>query len=139
MAERDEHPETPEEAEAPWEAEPDPNRSGLRDPARAARSLAAVALAFEALALLMAIVPMRMILDEPTPATVAVIVLVIAAVALAGMAKRPWVWPAGAVLQLAVIACWPIHWSLGVAGLIFACVWLYCWHVKRQLALPPKR
>ncbi|MEU5874458.1 DUF4233 domain-containing protein [Glycomyces sp. NPDC047369] len=138
MAEHDEHPETPEAAEAPWE-EPDPNRSGLRDPARAARTLAALALVFEALALLMAIVPMRMILDDPAPATIAIVVLVVLAVALAGMAKRPWIWPAGAVLQLAVIACWPIHWSLGVAGLIFGCVWLYCWHVKRQLALPPKR
>ncbi|GAA2292826.1 hypothetical protein GCM10009853_055910 [Glycomyces scopariae] len=133
-----EHPERPEDAEAPWE-EPDPNRSGLRDPARAARGLAAMALAFEALALLLAIVPMRIILDDPAPATIAIVALVLAAVVLAGMAKRPWIWPAGAVLQVAVIACWPIHWSLGVAGIVFACVWGYCWHVKRQLGLPPRR
>ncbi|MFB9660909.1 DUF4233 domain-containing protein [Glycomyces mayteni] len=117
----------------------DPNRSGLRDPERAARSLAALALVFEALALLMAIVPMRMILDDPAPATIAIVVLVVLCIALSGMAKRPWVWPAGAVLQLAVVACWPLHWSLGVAGIVFALVWAYCWSVKRQLAKPPKR
>jgi hypothetical protein len=121
------------------ETEPDPNRSGLRDPARAARSLAAMALAFEALALLLAIVPMRMILDDPAPATIAIGILTVVAIVLAGMAKRPWIWPAGAVLQVAVIACWPLHWSLGAAGIVFALVWLYCWHVKHQLSKPPKR
>jgi hypothetical protein len=130
--------ETPEEAEAPW-AGPDANRSGLRDPARAARSLAAMALSFEALALLLAIVPMRMILDDSTTAIVVILVLTAACVVLAGMAKRPWVWPAGAVLQLAVIACWPIHWSLGVAGIVFGLVWAYCWYVKTALGRPPKR
>jgi hypothetical protein len=130
--------ETPEEAEAPLTG-PDEQRSGLRDPARAARSLAAMALSFEALALLLAIVPMRMILDDSTTAIVVILVLTAACVVLAGMAKRPWVWPAGAVLQLAVIACWPIHWALGVAGIVFGLVWAYCWYVKTALERPPKR
>jgi hypothetical protein len=130
--------EEPEEAEAPW-TEPDPNRSGLRNPGRAARGLAAMALSFEALALLLAIVPMRMILDDSGLATIVILVLTAVCVVLAGMAKRPWVWPAGAVLQVAVIACWPIHWSLGAAGIVFALVWAYCWSVKRQLGRPPKR
>ena len=137
MADPDGH-ETPEEAEAPWTG-PDEQRSGLRDPARAARSLAAMALSFEALALLLAIVPMRMILDDSTTAIVAILVLTVACVVLAGMAKRPWVWPAGAVLQVALIACWPIHWSLGVAGIVFGLVWAYCWYVKTALGRPPKR
>jgi hypothetical protein len=130
--------ETPEEAEAPWTG-PDEQRSGLRDPARAARGLAAMALSFEALALLLAIVPMRMILDDSTTAIVAILVLTAACVVLAGMAKRPWVWPAGAVVQVALIACWPIHWSLGVAGIVFGLVWAYCWYVKTTLGKPPKR
>ncbi|WP_204745194.1 DUF4233 domain-containing protein [Glycomyces paridis] len=134
MAEHEE----PEAAEAPW-TEPDPDRSGLRDPARAARSLAAMALSFEALALLLAIVPMRMILDEPAAATIAIVVLTLACVVLAGMSRRAWIWPAGAVLQVAVIACWPLHWALGAAGVVFALVWAYCWYVKIQLARPPKR
>lgn len=128
----------PEEAEEPW-TEPDEGRSGLRDPARAARSLAAMALSFEALALLLAIVPMRMLLDDSSTATVAILVLTVACVVLAGMAKRPWVWPAGAVLQVALIACWAIHWALGVAGIVFGLVWAYCWYVKIALGKPPKR
>lgn len=137
MADDDRHV-TPEEAEEPW-SEPDEGRSGLRDPARAARSLAVMALSFEALALLLAIVPMRMILDDATAATIAILILTVACIVLAGLAKRPWVWPAGAVLQVAVIACWPIHWSLGVAGIVFALVWAYCWYVRTALGRPPKR
>jgi cell division protein FtsW (lipid II flippase) len=133
-----EHPEHPEEAEAPW-TEPEDDRSGLRDPDRAARSLAAMALSFEALALLLAIVPMRMILDDSGTAMVVILILVALCVVLAGMSRRSWVWPAGAVLQLAVIACWAIHWSLGVAGIVFGLVWAYCWYVKVALGRPPKR
>ncbi|WP_026922728.1 DUF4233 domain-containing protein [Glycomyces arizonensis] len=114
-------------------------QSGLRNPQRAARGLAAIALVFEALALLLAIVPMRILLDDATTATWVILVLTVACVVLAGMAGRPWVWPAGAVVQAALIACWAIHWALGVAGLVFALVWLYCWYVKHQLGKPPKR
>jgi hypothetical protein len=137
VAEHDEQV-TPEEAEEPW-SEPDEGRSGLRDPARAARSLAAMALSFEALALLLAIVPMRMILDDATLAITVVLILTVVCIVLAGMAKRPWVWQAGAVVQLALIACWPIHWALGVAGIVFGLVWAYCWYVKTALERPPKR
>jgi len=141
-----EHPEHGEEAEAPW-TEPEDDRSGLRDPNRAARSLAALALSFEALALLLAIVPMRMILDDAKPAITAVLILTVVCIVLAGMTKRPWVWPAGAVVQVALIACWPLsfaqpehwHWSLGVAGVVFGLVWAYCWYVKVALGKPPKR
>jgi hypothetical protein len=141
VADEDEHAherETPEEAEAPW-TEPEDTRSGLRDPKRAARSLAAMALSFEALALLLAIVPMRIILDDSTIATIVILILTVACVVLAGMSRRDWVWPAGAVLQAAVIACWPIHWALGVAGIVFGLVWAYCWYVKVALGKAPKR
>lgn len=128
-------------------AEPDRTASGLRDPIRAARSLAAVALGFEAFALLMAIVPMRMLLDDPVPATWAVVALVAACVVLAGMSRRRWVWPAGALVQLALIALGALsfarpeqwNWSLGAAGLVFGAVWAYCWNVKAGLERPPRR
>jgi hypothetical protein len=137
VADHDEHV-TPEEAEEPW-TEPEEGRSGLRDPARAARSLGAMALSFEALALLLAIVPLRMILDDATVAITAVLILTVACIVLAGMTKRPWVWKAGALVQLALIACWPLHWALGVAGIVFGLVWAYCWYVKIALGSPPKR
>ncbi|WP_205326578.1 DUF4233 domain-containing protein [Glycomyces sp. YM15] len=137
MADNDGHV-TPEEAEEPW-TEPEEGRSGLRDPDRAARSLGAMALSFEALALLLAIVPLRMILDDATLAITAVLVLTVACIVLAGMMKRPWVWKAGALVQLALIACWPLHWALGVAGIVFGLVWAYCWYVKVALGKPPKR
>lgn len=120
-------------------AEPDTAASGLRDPRRAARSLAAIALGFEALALLMAIAPMRMLLDEPTAATWAIVALVVVFVVLAGLSGRKWIWPVGAVAQAALIAFWFFHWALGAAGLVFAAVWAYCWYVKNQLGKPPKR
>jgi hypothetical protein len=117
-------------------AEPE---SGLRNPERAARGLAAACLSFEAVTLLLAIVPMRMMLDDPAPAVTVLLVLTGVCVALAGMARRPWVWPAGSVVPAALVACWPLHWSLGVAGVVFGLVWGYCWRVKHQLNRPPKR
>ncbi len=95
-------------------------------------------MSFEALALLLAIVPMRMILDDPTGAIIAILILTVACVLLAGMAKRPWVWKAGAVVQVALISCWPLHWALGVAGIVFGAVWAYCWYVKIALGKAPE-
>ncbi|THV42029.1 DUF4233 domain-containing protein [Glycomyces buryatensis] len=98
-----------------------------------------MALSLEAMALLMAIIPMRILLDDATAATIAVLSLTVACIGLAGFSRRPWIWKAGAVIQVALIACWFIHWSLGAAGIVFALVWAFCWQTRNQLAKPPRR
>ncbi|QSB05988.1 DUF4233 domain-containing protein [Natronoglycomyces albus] len=119
---------------------PDPAlTSGLRNPQKAARGLAAATLSLEALAVLMAIAPMRMLLEDSGPAIVALLVLFVGCVVLAGMVRKSWIWQAGMALQVAFIACFVFHPSLGVGGVIFAATWAYCWNIARDLSRPPRR
>ncbi|MEV0650203.1 DUF4233 domain-containing protein [Phytomonospora sp. NPDC050363] len=129
------------DAVADAESGTDPaTESGLRNPERAARGLGAMVLALEALVLLLAIAPLNM-LDVPHLglAITVVLVLVVAAVVLAGMMKRPWAWLAGGALQVALLPCAVFHWSLAAIGVVFGLVWLYSLHVRKVLSRPPVR
>jgi hypothetical protein len=108
--------------------------SGLRDPARAARGLGAGALVMEAVVLLLAIQPLRVLAPRlGGSAITAVVLLAVAAIVLSGLMARRWAWPAGGVLQGVLVACGLLHWSLAAIGLIFGAVWLYVLHVRRTL------
>jgi hypothetical protein len=108
--------------------------SGLSDAVRAARGVAAAALATEALVLLLAIQPIRVLGGHLSGFGVAaVVVLAVIALVLAGLLRRPWAWLAGSILQLILMACGWLHWSLGVLGAIFALVWLYCLNVRHTV------
>lgn len=108
--------------------------SGLSDAVRAARGVAAAALATEALVLLLAIQPIRVLAGHLSGFGVAaVVVLAVIALVLAGLLRRPWAWLAGSILQLILMACGWLHWSLGVLGAIFALVWLYCLNVRHTV------
>lgn len=109
-------------------------RSGLRNPAGAVRGLGAGTLGLEALVLLLAIQPIRVVGGELSGAAIAVIVLLaVAAVTLAGMMRRPWAWHAGTLLQGALLLAGLLHWSLLALGIIFALVWGYALHVRRVI------
>ncbi|MFF3869277.1 DUF4233 domain-containing protein [Micromonospora sp. NPDC001898] len=109
-------------------------RSGLRNPEGAVRGLGAGTLGLEALVLLLAIQPIRVVGGELSGAAVAAIVaLAVAAVVLAGMMRRRWAWYAGTVLQGALMLAGLLHWSLLAVGIIFALVWGYALHVRRVI------
>ena len=109
-------------------------RSGLRNPAAAVRGLGAGTLAMEAIVLLLAVQPIRVLGGDLSGWGVgAVIVLALSAAALAGSMRRRWAWNAGAVLQVLVLSAGFLHWSLGVLGLVFGAVWAYATHVRRTL------
>ncbi|HEX5203558.1 DUF4233 domain-containing protein [Paractinoplanes rhizophilus] len=113
---------------------PTPPRSGLRNPKAAVRGLGAGALVLEAIVLLLAIQPIRVLGGDLSGwGVAAVIVLAVLAILLAGMMGRPWAWVAGAVLQALLIACGLLHWSLAVLGVIFAGVWGYAAYVRRTI------
>jgi hypothetical protein len=108
--------------------------SGLRDPQRAVRGLGAGTLILEALVLLLAIQPLRMLGGELSGAAIAVIVsLAVLAAGLAGLLGRAWAWYAAAVLQLALLAGGFLHWSLAGLGVIFGLLWWYVLHVRRTI------
>jgi hypothetical protein len=106
----------------------------LRDPAAAARGLGAGTLAMEAIVLLLAIQPIRVLGGDLNGwGVAAVIVLALLAATLAGSMRRRWAWHAGTVLQVLLLSAGFLHWSLGVLGLIFGAVWAYATTVRRTL------
>ncbi|MFI6329023.1 DUF4233 domain-containing protein [Micromonospora chersina] len=109
-------------------------RSGLRNPDKAVRGLGAGTLALEALVLLLAIQPIRVVGGDLSGAAIgAIVALAVACVALAGQMKRAWAWHAGTVLQGLLLLSGLLHWSLFALGVMFALVWAYALHVRRVI------
>ncbi|MCI4062219.1 DUF4233 domain-containing protein [Micromonospora sp. R77] len=113
---------------------PGQRRSGLRNPEKAARGLGAGTLALEALVLLLAIQPIRVVGGHLSGAAIgAIVALAVGCVVLAGLMGRAWAWHAGTVLQGLLLLSGLLHWSLFVLGVIFALVWAYAVHVRRVI------
>jgi hypothetical protein len=111
-----------------------PRRSGLRNPEAAVRALGAGTLGLEALVLLLAIQPIRVLGGDLSGWGIgAVIVLAVLCAVVAGAMKRRWAWPAGTVLQILLLAAGLLHWSLAVLGLIFGAAWAYATYVRRTI------
>jgi hypothetical protein len=114
--------------------EPQPRRSGLKNPQAAVRGLGAATLGLEALVLLLAIQPIRILAGSLSGFGVgAVVALAVVGFVLCGMMKRRWAWGAGTGLQVLVIACGLFHWSLAVVGIVFAAAWAYASYVRRSI------
>jgi len=108
--------------------------SGLRNPQAAVRGVGAGTLALEAIVLLLAIQPIRVMGGHLSGwGVAAVVALAVLAAVLAGLMKRRWAWAAGTVLQVLLLAAGLLHWSLAVLGLIFGAAWLYALSVRRRI------
>jgi hypothetical protein len=109
--------------------------SGLRNPAAAVRGVGALTLVVEAVVLLLALAPLKKLGGHG--ATVGLwlcLALVVVAVALAGMLKRPWVWWAGLLVPLGLlVGGFFAHWSLTVLGVLFGAVWAYVLNVRHTV------
>jgi hypothetical protein len=111
-----------------------PRPSGLRNPEAAVRALGAGTLGLEALVLLLAIQPIRVLGGHLSGWGIgAVIALAVLCAAVAGAMKRRWAWPAGTVLQVLLLAAGLLHWSLAVLGLIFGGAWAYATYVRSTI------
>jgi hypothetical protein len=125
-----------EEHATPAAGEPGaaPPRSGLRNPQAAVRGLGAGTLALEAIVLLLAIQPIRIMGGRLSGWGVgAVIALAVLAAVLAGLMRRRWAWAAGTALQALLLAAGLLHWSLAVLALIFGGAWAYASSVRRTI------
>ena len=111
-----------------------PRPSGLRNPEAAVRALGAGTLALEAIVLLLAIQPIRVLGGNLRGWGIGVvIVLAVLCGLVAGVMKRPWAWHAGTVLQALVLLAGLLHWSLAALGLIFGAAWVYASYVRRMI------
>jgi hypothetical protein len=113
---------------------PERKPSGLRNPEGAVRGLGAGTLIMEAVILLLAIQPIRLLGGDLGPVAIGlVIALTVACVALTGLMRRPWAWHGGSAVQLVLLAGGFLHWSLAALGVIFGLVWIYALHVRRTI------
>ena len=125
--------ETPGEAPAGVDGA-EPRRSGLRNPEAAVRGLGAGTLALEAIVLLLAIQPIRVLGGDLSGwGIAAVVTLAVLAAVLAGSMRRPWAWQAGTALQVLLLAAGLLHWSLAALALIFGAAWAYALSVRRKI------
>ena len=116
------------------DGEGEPRRSGLRNPEAAVRGLGAGTLALEAIVLLLAIQPIRVLGGDLSGWGIgAVVALAVLAALLAGSMRRKGVWAAGTVLQVLLLASGLLHWSLAALGLIFGAAWAYAMYVRRSI------
>lgn len=128
-------PVPPAPGEGPAGAEgAEPRRSGLRNPEAAVRGLGSGTLVLEAIVLLLAVQPIRILGGDLSGWGIGVIVaLAMLAVALAGSMRRPWAWHAGTTLQALLLVSGLLHWSLAALGLIFGAAWVYATSVRRKI------
>lgn len=98
------------------------------------RGLGSGTLILEAIVLLLAIQPIRVIGGHLSGWGIgAVVTLAVLCVVVAGSMKRRWAWPAGTVLQALLLVSGLFHWSLAAVGLIFGAAWAYALHVRRKI------
>ncbi len=108
--------------------------SGLRNPQAAVRGLGAGTLVLEAIVLLLAIQPIRILGGELSGWGIgAVVTLAVLCVVIAGMMKRRWGWHAGTAVQVLLVLSGLFHWSLAALGLIFGAAWAYATSVRRSI------
>lgn len=114
-------------------------RSGLRNPGAAVRGAGAGALVAEAIVMLLAIQPIRVLSDEPPGAGLwAVAGVGVICLVLAGLLRHGWAWYAATAMQAVLFALgFLVHGSLAVLGVVFGLLWIYVLHVRRRVLTTP--
>jgi Protein of unknown function (DUF4233) len=108
--------------------------SGLSNPERAVRGLGALTLVLEAVVLLLALAPLRMLQHGIEPGQLAFILGgVVAAVLIAGLLRHRWAWWLGTGLQIALLLGGILHWTIAVIGIVFGLAWAYVIYVRRRV------
>lgn len=110
-------------------AAPDPGgRAGrARAPRSVKRSLASIVLGFETVVVfLAALVTFGLGSVPPAVALGGGVVLCLALVALIGLLRFPWAYPAGWALQAVIVATGFITPAMFFVGALFAAMWTYC-------------
>jgi len=121
-------------AESSDEQAPETKPSGLRNPPGAVRAAGAITLAIQALVLLLAVLPLRMVAGHNAGwAMLAVTVDAVLCAVLAGLLRHRWAWYAGIALQVLVIATGLFQWAIAIIGLVFGGIWLYVLHLRRTI------
>jgi hypothetical protein len=116
----------------------DPPTSGLRNPQAAVRGVAMGVLILEAITVLLAIAPIKM-MSGITGTQVAVFAgLSVACAGVCGLLRRPWGWHVGTALQAAVTLTGLYQPAMFVLGLAFGLIWLYLLRLRVTVSRPAR-
>ena len=109
--------------------------SGLRNPPAAVRGAGSGVLAGEALVMLLAIVPLRVVGAHLSGVAIGVVIgLAVLCLVLIGLLRYPWAWPAGFLPPIALIVSgFVFHPSLAILGVLFGLCWLYVLRVRKKV------
>lgn len=120
------------EPEAPPDGAP---RSGLRNPTRAVRSVAAAALALEGLTVLLSLAPVAKLGGGLGGGRLAALIaLSVLLFVTSGLLRRPFAYGLGSLLQVAVLAAGFLTGAMFVVGGAFGLVWLYVLRLRATVA-----
>ena len=106
------------------------------DPLKALRGVLAGTLVLEAICILLVLTVISRVDDGAAWSAVNmgyVTVLGLAMFVMAGMQGRKWAIPVDIALQVLAVAGFFVHPSMGAVGLVFAAVWAYILHLRKQL------
>lgn len=104
------------------------------DPWRGLRGVMAGTLILEAIVVLLALPIVAKVGGGLTVASTTFLVVVTVAMILgAGLQGRSWALAYDLVLQVALIAGFVFHWSVGAVGVVFGLVWVYILYIKRDV------
>lgn len=111
-----------------------------KDPWKAFRGVLAGVLILEAIVVLLGLPIVAKLSGGVTWVSGGYLVgLALLMIAGGGLQRRPWAMPYNLALQVAFVAGWFAHPSIGVIGLIFAGVWGYLLWLRRDVQSRMKR
>jgi hypothetical protein len=96
--------------------------------------VAAVALAVEALVMLLAIAPLARVAGSAAGAAIGLVLgLVVVAIVCAALLRFSWVYWGALVVPVGLLVGGLLHWSLAVLGVLFGLLWGYVLNVRRTV------
>ncbi|MEH3154227.1 MAG: DUF4233 domain-containing protein [Gordonia paraffinivorans] len=105
------------------------------DPWRGLRGVMAGTLILEAIVVLLALpIVARVGGGLTVVSTTFLLVVTVAMILGAGLQGRSWALGYDLLLQVALIAGFAVHWSIGAVGIVFGLVWVYILYIKRDVA-----
>ncbi|GAA4859200.1 DUF4233 domain-containing protein [Saccharopolyspora rosea] len=108
---------------------------GVRDPWKGLRGVMAGTLVLEFIVFALALPVVWRFGGGVSSAGFAVVgVLAVLMLAAAFVQRRRWGLAFAVVLQVGVIACFAVHPAVGAMGVVFALVWAYILHLRRDVA-----
>jgi hypothetical protein len=123
---------------SPEPVNPEQPASGLRNPQAAVRGVAMGVLILEAITVLLAIAPIKMMSGITGTQVLVFVGLAVACVLVCGLLRRPWGWHAGTALQVAVTLTGFYQGAMFALGIAFLLIWVYLLRLRVTVSRPAR-